>query len=277
MRIILYLLFFLLLINFPGIAVDFPEIASWTPVGAVMTYTSDNLWEYIDGAADQFLLYEFQLLNVREFSYDTIRISVDIYDMGNPLNAFGIFAAQRPQNQEPFSIGSQAFFSPPAQCLLLKDSYYIKIYAYEGTFEKSLAQILLTTIANSLPGGNDLPQELQLLPDENRIPLSEGLIKVNYLGESELNNCIFAKYKNSNDEDYQYFSLIPTKNESLDVIQANIRKKWRIIELNEIEVYVKTIPYHGLCGIIFTKKGSLGVTNAANQEQLVERLQRTQN
>ena len=43
-------------------AEDFPKLKGWTPVSEVSTYEPENLWEYINGAAELFLAYGFQFL-----------------------------------------------------------------------------------------------------------------------------------------------------------------------------------------------------------------------
>jgi len=54
------LLFFLLVgVSIPLMAGDFPRIKGWKPVSDPLIYTADNLWEYINGAAEQFLSRKF--------------------------------------------------------------------------------------------------------------------------------------------------------------------------------------------------------------------------
>ena len=62
---------------------------------AASFYEPDNLYEYIDGGADVFLLYDFQRLLHQNFKAGKGEITADIYDMGKAENAFGIYSAER--------------------------------------------------------------------------------------------------------------------------------------------------------------------------------------
>ena len=46
--------------SIPLSAVEFPDVEGWEKTSEVKTYTPDNLWEYINGAADQFIEYGFR-------------------------------------------------------------------------------------------------------------------------------------------------------------------------------------------------------------------------
>jgi hypothetical protein len=45
----------------------FPVLAGWTQQNAIQKYNPDNLYEYINGAADLYLTYDFQELQVAEY------------------------------------------------------------------------------------------------------------------------------------------------------------------------------------------------------------------
>jgi hypothetical protein len=58
-------------------------------------YKPDTLYEYIDGGADVYLLYDFQRLLHQNFRTPGGELTADIYDLGKPENAFGIYSAAR--------------------------------------------------------------------------------------------------------------------------------------------------------------------------------------
>lgn len=58
-------------------------------------YKPDTLYEYIDGGADVYLLYDFQRLLHQNFRTPGGELTADIYDLGKPENAFGIYSAER--------------------------------------------------------------------------------------------------------------------------------------------------------------------------------------
>ncbi|MEJ2628983.1 MAG: hypothetical protein P8078_10545, partial [bacterium] len=74
---------------------DFPSLPGWQQVGEVKMYHSDNLWEYINGAADHFISYGFEELTYGDISKDELTVTVNVYDMGSVLNAFGIYTSEK--------------------------------------------------------------------------------------------------------------------------------------------------------------------------------------
>ena len=65
------------------------------PEGEPAFYKPDSLYQYIDGGADVYLLYDFQSLMHQEFKSGVAELIVDIYDMGKSEDAFGIYSAER--------------------------------------------------------------------------------------------------------------------------------------------------------------------------------------
>src|SRR5574340_658280 len=91
----------LLLTAWPGLAADLlpgtAAVPGWPARVESRTYTPQTLYECIDGAADLFLAYGFQTLTHGEYGADDAHlITVDVYDMGAPLHAFGVFSSERP-------------------------------------------------------------------------------------------------------------------------------------------------------------------------------------
>src|SRR4051794_19771745 len=63
--------------------------------GSPEYYKPDSLYQYIDGGADVYLLYDFRILLHQNFKSAGAELTADIYDMGTPEDAFGIYAAER--------------------------------------------------------------------------------------------------------------------------------------------------------------------------------------
>lgn len=253
-------------------AADFPEMKGWKSTSEVTHYTPENLWEYINGAADQFLDYGFQFLRSREFKSDTTRVIINIYDMGSALNSFGMYTTERPLEYTPIRIGVESIISPPSQCLLLKGQYYIKVYAFEGEITENIGKSLLTSLANGLPGENNFPQEITMLPVEGRINGSEGFVLEGYLGLSELNKCVFASYKDKEGKEFHYFYMILPLDDNFDALAKKLPGKWTEIQLDGNTVLYREIPYKGITGLILLKKGVFGVSEAGDESELLSRL-----
>ncbi len=262
-----------MIVILPLMAADFPKVKGWKRESKVKTYNPGDLWEYINGAAELFLAYGFQSLQSCDLSQKKLVVTVDIYDMGDPLHAFGVFNTERPRDTKPLSIGMAGIVSPPYQCLLLKGTHYVKINMYEGEIDEATGKALLQALADALPGGDDVPEVLTSLPQKDKKEGSEGFVKEGYLGLSELSNCIFADYQGKGDSEFQYFRMILGAKETGQSVWDRISTKWKAKKIKDCPVLYKEIPYKGIVGIIRTDDGLFGVTDCEKEKEMQQRLE----
>lgn len=254
-------------------AVDFPKVEGWKIESEVKFYGPDNLWEYINGAAELFLGYDFQGVRTCDLAKGELIVTVDIYDMGTPLNAFGVYNTEKPRNVDPLAIGGEGIVAAPYQCLLLKGNYYVKVNMYEGEINDESGKALLTALANALPGEDGFPAELNLLPGKDRIAGSEIYVKEGFLGLSELSRCVAAKYPAKKEKTFQAFYMIPTESKTIDKIWTTLEGKWKSTKVKKKPVLFKQIPYKGYVGVIRTDKGIFGVSDSEKEKEMKKRLE----
>ena len=271
---ILHILPVLLAISaFPGCSSQdsvFPEVEGWMQSGEMSIYDAENLWEYINGAAELFIDYGVETCHTSDLSSGNVSVTVDLYDMGTPLNAFGVFNLESSGRGEALQGAVEAVVFEPYQALLIKGSIYVKVDVYEGELNSAIGKELLKAIADELPGQTSYPQELGLLPDEYRIAGSEGYQARGFLGLTELRSCIYAEYAVSNDETWTAF-VVPSSS-GVSSLWTDLTGKWESLEHNGSTVLYRKIPYRGLVGVIQTEQGIEGVSGAADQEELLRRL-----
>lgn len=255
-------------------AEDFPKIEGWTRSSEIRTHDPGNLWKYINGAAEQFLSYGFQDLRYCDLSSNDVTVTVQIYDMGTRLNAYGIYNSHRPDGAELLAIGAEAVISPPYQCLLLKDAYYVKVDVYEGEITETVGKTLLKAIADALPGADRFPEELDSLPPERKIVGSESFVREGYLGLSDLRNCVYARYIGKKKREYQIFLMIPERGKSVESIWKELSSRWKSKKHKKHSILYRSIPYKGLVGIVLTGKGIFGVSDSANEKEMLKRLEK---
>jgi hypothetical protein len=272
MKVLNLILIIILLIISPLQANDFPDIKGWKPASEVLSYNPDNLYEYINGAADQFIAYGFQQLVTRDISSEGLQVTVDIYDMGTRLNAFGMFKTESPRDQQALKIGTEAYIAPPYQCLLLKESYYVKVNVYEGEITNENGKPLLEELAKALPGEAGYPKELQLLPSAGKIPDSEGYARQAFLGLAELTNCVHAIYKDG-EKKFKYYVIVPIGKETIESTWERLSEKWKKVDHNKFSILVKKVPYMGMTGVVLTDKKIIGVTECADEAEVLKRLE----
>ena len=178
-------------------------IADPLPAGAVakqsaVFYGPDNLYEYMDGAADIFVLYGIhQLLHV-DLRAKSADISVDVFDMGSADSAFGMYAAERSSDSHFIAIGAEGY-QYEGMLNFLQDRYYVKLLGFGDG-----ADAILDTFAKALSariGTNPaLPALLSELPKDNRKPHSEQYMPADPLGHAFLGPAYMVAYTSGDQE-----------------------------------------------------------------------------
>jgi hypothetical protein len=155
-------------------------------------YKPDTLFQLIDGGADVYLLYDFQVMLHQNLKSGPSEIAVDIYDMGNPENAFGIYAAERSPSYKFFAIGAEGYRSKGI-LNFVQDHYYVKL-AGSGANTDLLLDQFANTLSQRIGGSRTLPSLLRQLPLENRVAHSEQYVRKDPLGHAFLAPAYVASY-----------------------------------------------------------------------------------
>jgi hypothetical protein len=249
---------------------DFPSVEGWTQAGEVLMYDADNLWEYINGAAELFVSYGVRSCRTTDLSSGDLTVTVDLYDMGTPLNAFGVFEREASGESVDVSGAVAALVSPPYQALLLKGSTYAKVNVFEGELSMEAGQELLEGLAASLSGESTMPPEFQLLPSEGMVEGTESYQAEAFLGLSELTDCVFAEYAGEGEESWQGFVVRP---EAAESVWEGLTAEWSSVEAGGFEMRFREVPYRGFVGLTWTDDGLFGVSGAPDQETVQARLE----
>lgn len=261
------------LLSCSGQEADFPEVDGWALAGDVLTYDADNLWEYINGAAELFLEYDVQTCRTADLASGDMMVTVDLYDMGTPLNAFGIFNREHPAAGSPLPGATESVVSPPYQALLLKGATYVKVNAVEGELTSTSGRQLLEALARALPGQADYPSELDLLPQNGRVAGSEGYVREGFLGLTELSHCLYADYAGADGQTWEGFVVLPPPGSSPAAVWETLAELWASVEHEGHTVLYKEVPYRGLAGVVQTDRSIVGVADAKDQAELLSRME----
>lgn len=155
-------------------------------------YTASNLYQYMDGGADIFLLYDFQTLFHQEFQAGKADVTVDVFDMGTPLEAFGIYSAERSPKYTFITIGAEGYRNEGI-VNFLQDRYYVKLAAFGDGADAALAQFA-NTLSDRIGGSRAMPDLINRLPAENRKAHSEIYMRKDPLGHAFLSPAYQADY-----------------------------------------------------------------------------------
>jgi len=143
-------------------------IQGWKVAAKDQIYNRNNLYDYIDGGAELYLSYGFQnVVNRTYVKSGQPDMVVDVFDMGDSQNAYGVFSHAREEEDTTFGQGSQY-----AAGLLLfwKDRYYISILTIPETVESKKAIFELAgKIEKAIGKEGPLPEILTLLPQQSLV------------------------------------------------------------------------------------------------------------
>jgi hypothetical protein len=188
------------------------------PAGESVFY-GENLWEYIDGAAEAFHAYDFVALIHQDYLVDDAEVTVDIYDMGDPVLAFGMYSSERSPEYHFLDVGAEGY-GDEFGLNFFQDRYYVKLSIFS---ESNSTMSMLETVARRISGkieiGKSLPAIFSRFPNENRIPRSEQYIFQAPLGHSFLSPVFSVQYRKEEEETYMLM-VVDTKSEMEAVRQA---------------------------------------------------------
>lgn len=153
-----------------------------------------DLYEYIDGGAEPYHGYGMAAMVHQEYKVKDAELTIDIYDMGDPLSAFGIYSSERSPDYQFLAIGAEGY-GEDATLSFLQGRFYVKLTAFrEGGGTAPLLKTCAAAISKRIGGGKTLPEGLKLLPSANRVARSEKYIKKAPLGHDSLAPAYAATY-----------------------------------------------------------------------------------
>jgi len=128
-------------------------------------FTGEGLYGFMNGAADLFFEYGFKSLMNRDISYKGEDFTVDIYEMPDRNDAFGIYSMHVFRCQLADSIGT-IDCSSPYQLQAVVDNFYISIVYPSGSAQAQqlageLIPLFIKTENSVLP---DIPPEIAISP-----------------------------------------------------------------------------------------------------------------
>jgi hypothetical protein len=172
----------------------FPAVPGWRLTGQPVAYSPDNLWDFIDGAAESYLAYAFMELQVGEYvNPESVAVRVEIYRHADGDNAFGIYSMERAPDYSLVEVGAQGY-QEEGVLNFLTGNYYVKLSTHQAGSAAAALRSIAGHIDTSLAGGSMLPAGLQRLPSEGKRPNTEGYVGQNFLGYSFLQRAFTARY-----------------------------------------------------------------------------------
>lgn len=170
---------------------DCSLVPGWTQQGPPRSYVADNLFEYMDGNAEGYLIYRFVKMQGVNCQSGDDTIVFDVSEMADAESAYGIFSANRDPRSPMEKIGAGGQIVP-RRAIFAKDKYYVEIGISKDA--PDLLRAFCLAIDKKIPGRTDPPETLAWFPTEKLAGESVRLVPESVLGLRLLKRGYIAQY-----------------------------------------------------------------------------------
>jgi hypothetical protein len=175
-------------------------VAGWQQQGKERAYTTDDLFEYMDGNSEGYFIYRFVSMKGITCRSGDSAIVIDISEFEDPEYAYGMFTSTRDPRLPVEKIGASGQVTP-RRLFFAKGKYYVELGANpEKNFSAEL-RTYANSIEKSISGQTTLPETLDWFPKENLasarlVPesvLGLRLLKRGYVGQYDFGKGFVVK------------------------------------------------------------------------------------
>ena len=144
----------------------------WTAVGSAQSFTPENLYEKINGQAEQYLQFGFKKLSFLTISHQNYgQVDLYLYNMGSETGSLGVFAEQRDEHAEVFSQGDLYYTPTSIGGSGIKGSFFFQVLAMKSPLPKDSMGHFLKTL-NQLPASHGTASLFSLFAQKLNIPFA---------------------------------------------------------------------------------------------------------
>ena len=193
-------------------------VPGWAQAVPERSFEPQNLFEYMDGNAEGYLIYGFLKMQGVTCKKGEVTFVIDLSDFGDADSAYGMFTANVDGRVPTQKIGMNGQIVP-RRAFFVKGRYYLEIGANpEGDHTPAL-QAWTASFEKIVPGSTSLPASLAWFPTEQRQGLR--LVPESVLGIRILKRGYAAQY------DYgKAFVVLEDTPQSAAGIMEKLRKRF---------------------------------------------------
>jgi len=170
---------------------DCKLVKGWQQDGASRHYAADTLFEYLDGAAEGYLLYGFKQLQGVTCASGDHSIVMDLSEMADSEAAYGIFSSNRDPHAplQKLGMGGQVM---PQRCTFAKGNFYVELTATPDGDHTPALEAFAAALAQRITGTTTPPEQIAWFAREKLV--SVHLVPESVLGLPELRRGYVAEY-----------------------------------------------------------------------------------
>ncbi|HUD99847.1 MAG TPA: DUF6599 family protein [Bryobacteraceae bacterium] len=164
----------------------------WTQQGTARAYDATNLYEYMDGNSEGYLLYGFVAMHGVTCMHGEDSILIDISEFADADSAYGMFSANRDPRLAGEALGAGGQITP-RRAIFTKDRFYAELAANPDKDHTPALRAFSAALEKLLPGNNAAPAALAWFPAAGQ--KSVRLIPESVLGLRLLKRGYVAEYE----------------------------------------------------------------------------------
>lgn len=109
------------------------SVANWQKTSDTRTFAAKDLWQYIDGDAEQYVKAGALSAQTSDYTYEGhVEAVVDVYTMNSPEGARTILAREGSKGGKPVQLGDESV-AYQQSVIFRKGPHLVRIVAYELT------------------------------------------------------------------------------------------------------------------------------------------------
>jgi len=255
----------------------------WTVKETLQIDSREDLYDYIDGGAEQFISYGYvcAVSKIYEKKGEP-EVRIEVFDMDNSKNAYGIFSNIRYDENDAYGQGSQYV---KGAIFFWKGRYFINVATIEETHEtEKFIRELAHWISDAIPEPGEIPEIVKVLPepdlDSNGILYFHHYIWLNAYYFISNDNILFiddetdavsAKYGPADD---RYFLLVVKYKNKVDADKAysNFIREYFTKDINSMIFQVDDDKWMALTA---QENFIIAVFNGSKEKQVSQLVQKT--
>ncbi len=193
----------------------------WIREGAPVEYGPEKLVYYLGIEAE--LYYPYGARSVMAASYGKTTnpgmvITVEVFEMGSRLDAFGLFSSYRDAGCQPVNAGTDGCFGS-GRLMFWKDRFFVRL---KGTGTLQADRPGLTTVAHNvasmIPGTGGRPGVLELIMLPGVVPGTEKYLARNVLGYPFFPKGLVADVRIGGDQTAKLFVILSPSPEEAETV-----------------------------------------------------------
>jgi hypothetical protein len=161
--------------------------------GGVRTFTTETLFEYMDGNSEVYFLYGFKSMKGITCSKGELKLVFDVSEFKDHESAYGMFTGNLDTREPVLKIGGGGQVTP-RKAVFTKGIYYVEVAAEPEGEHVGLLTDVITKFEKTLAGAVTPPAQVDWFPTEGIQPGFPRLVAQSVLGLRMLRRGYMAQY-----------------------------------------------------------------------------------